>query len=133
MQIFLPYPDFKQSVQTLDPKRLGNQVYRECLTLIKGGWPNHPVSKMWRGFSHALALYAIAGLDELKSRGRDYPHHRDTFQYYLTLYPDTGMPPWLGNKNFHASHRSNLLRKDREWYSKFGWIESAELPYIWPI
>ena len=39
MQVFLSYPDFEKSVQCLDSKRLGNQIYRECLIIIRGGWP----------------------------------------------------------------------------------------------
>jgi hypothetical protein len=42
-------------------------------------------------------------------------------------------PPWLGNESFHASHRSNLLRKNPAWYSKFGWSESDNLEYVWPV
>ena len=42
-------------------------------------------------------------------------------------------PPWLFNEEFHASHRSNLLRKDPEYYGKFGWKETPDLPYIWPV
>ena len=38
---------------------------------------------------------------------------------------------WLGDKRFHASHRANLLRKDFEWYSQFGWTENLESPYLW--
>jgi len=34
-------------------------------------------------------------------------------------------------KEIHASHRSNLLRKNFEFYSKFGWKEPDNLPYIW--
>ena len=68
MQVFLPYPDFAKSVECLDPSRLGNQIYREALTLIKGGWKHHPASKMWANHKHALAKYWIAGLDELLKR-----------------------------------------------------------------
>lgn len=79
MQVFLPYPDLQASVQCLDPKRLGNQVYRECLTLVRGGWSNHPASRMWKGYEYALCRYALYGLDELDARGRFYHNH------YLTL------------------------------------------------
>jgi hypothetical protein len=41
-------------------------------------------------------------------------------------------PFWLGNEKFHASHRSNLLRKDFKFYSQYGWQEENNLPYIWP-
>jgi hypothetical protein len=26
-----------------------------------------------------------------------------------------------------------LLRKAPEWYGQFGWRESADLPYVWPV
>jgi hypothetical protein len=139
MQTFLPFPDFDESMRVLDPKRLGNQVYREGLTLIKGGWPHHPASKMWRGYEYALALYCIAGLNELFRRGKDYPHHRLTFEGFLSNYPDTGMPPWLGNEAFHSCHRAILLWKNPLWYGQFGWTEEPKgpdekkrFPYIWP-
>ena len=40
-------------------------------------------------------------------------------------------PHWLGNEKFHSSHRANLLRKDYEYYSQFGWDENPESPYVW--
>lgn len=140
MQTFLPYPDFQRSMRCLDPSRLGNQCYREALTLISGGWKNHPASKMWRGYEHALANYALAGFDELSRRGRHYPHHVTTFKRYLREFPDNGMPPWLGLPEFHASHRAALLYKNYLWYKQFGWRdlpaipdEKGRLPYVWPI
>jgi len=137
MQVFLPYPDFEKSVWCLDPKRLGNQIYRECLTIIRGGWPNHPVAKMWHGYECALARYALFGLAELSKRERHYPHHIATFSEYLNN--DSRMPPWLGDLAFHASHRAALLYKDWNWYNQFGWQEQpalpdakGKLPYVWP-
>ena len=41
------------------------------------------------------------------------------------------LPLWFGNENFHASHISNLLRKNFEYYSQFGWKEDINLPYVW--
>jgi len=38
----------------------------------------------------------------------------------------------LGNKDFHASHRSKLLFKDPEWYSQWGWVEDDDMEYFWP-
>lgn len=138
MQVFLPYADLEKSVCCLDPKRLGNQVYRECLTIIRGGWLNHPVSKMWRGYECALARYALAGLEELSRRGRHYPHHISTFTAYLDA--DNQTPPWFGDGRLHASHRAALLYKDYAWYSQFGWSEEpaipdskGRLPYFWAI
>lgn len=131
MQIFMPYSDLNKSVSCLDGSRLGNQCYRECLTLIRGGWPNHPASRIWANHKHALAKYALFGLEELKRRGRYYPVHFENFNNYLKQFPDTGLPPIFGNEKFHASHRSNLKRKDPVYYGQFGWTEPDNLPYVW--
>jgi len=138
MNVFLPYADLKKSVECLDPKRLGNQVYRECLTLIRGGWHNHPCSKMWKNYKCALAQYAYYGLEELKKRGKFYPHHYKTFVSYVVDYKFV-LPPWFGNDLLHSSHRAALLYKDYDWYSKFGWKEKPaklinnKIPYYWPV
>ena len=42
------------------------------------------------------------------------------------------LPPWFGDEAFHRSHRSNLLRKEPQWYGQFGWTEPADLAYEWP-
>lgn len=133
MQTFLAFPSYLQSVRCLDPTRLGNQIYREGLTLIRGGWPNHPASKMWRGHEHSLASYLLIGLQELTRRGLHYPHHYLTVEKYLQEFPDTGLPFWLGDPKVHASHRSNLLRKNPRFYGQFGWSEPDNLPYVWPV
>lgn len=139
MQTFLPYSVFRDSVECLDPSRLGNQVYRECLTLIRGGWSNHPASKMWRGHEYALCEYALEGLVALMDRNLYYPHHFRTFLDYQKVYRYTGYPWWLGWEEFHSAHRAILLAKDYEWYSRFGWSETpaerdenGRFPYIWP-
>jgi len=131
MQVFCPYPDIELSVRCLDNKRLPNQVYRECLTLIRGGWRSHPASRMWANHKHALARYALAGLDELKRRGRDYPHHRITFEIYLDVFPDTGMPPWWGREDIHRSHQSALCQKLPSHYRPLFPGVPDDLPYVW--
>lgn len=133
MQTFLPYASFEKTMGCLDDRRLGNQVYRECLTLIRGGWENHPASKMWVGHFHHLALYGLAGLQELKRRGRHYPHHVVTFMEFLDTFADNGPPPWLGNRRFHRAHQSNLVRKDPDHYRQFFPNVPDNLPYVWPI
>lgn len=133
MQTFLPLPSFDESAMVLDPSRLGNQAYREGLTLLRGGWKNHPASKMWIGYQRSLAEYILACFRELSKRGRDYPHHVQEVLRTMENLPNNGNPPWLGLEKFHASHRANLIRKNPEWYGKFGWKESPDLPYFWPI
>lgn len=43
------------------------------------------------------------------------------------------VPYWFGWNEYHISHRSALLFKNNDWYKQFGWVENAELKYIWPI
>jgi hypothetical protein len=133
MQTFLPYADFDESAKCLDSKRLGNQAYREGKTLIDGGWKNHPASKMWKGYEYALAEYCLACLRELQNRGRHYPQWFEYFENKKNQFQNTGLPPWIGNKEFHDSHKSNLMRKDKEHYSKYFGDFPDNLPYIWPI
>ena len=81
---------------------------------------------MWRGYENALILYSNIMIKEWILRG-----YRNTMEIINT--GSVEFPLWLGDEALHASHRSNLLRKDSVWYSKFGWSESPDLPYIWPI
>jgi hypothetical protein len=134
MNTFLPYPDFERSAACLDRQRLGKQRV-ECLQVLNallgsGGWRHHPAVKMWRGFEPALAAYGVAVCDEWLRRG-----YRDTCKAKIRalVEPDASvLPPWFGDPHFHASHRSNLLRKFPEHYSQFGWTETNDLPYVWP-
>lgn len=128
MNTFLPYADFNQSAVCLDRQRLGKQRV-ECLQLLRGSWPNHPASKMWRGFEAALAAYAETICLEWKKRGYKDTCHEKCLEI---VTPSTKvLPPWLGREDFHAAMRSNLLRKNRDWYGQFGWREPDNLPYIW--
>jgi len=42
-------------------------------------------------------------------------------------------PSWLGNEQFHLSHRSNLVRKDADFYGGLWPDVPADLPYVWPV
>lgn len=135
MQTFLPYPDFPRSAGCLDNKRLGKQRV-EVLQILNalrngGGWSNHPAVKMWRGSEEALIRYGQRICSTWLGRG-----FRDTCYLKITSFRRSReqliFPKWIGNESFHASHRSNLLRKDPEFYGRFGWTEPNDLPYIWP-
>lgn len=131
MQTFLPYPDFVESARCLDSRRLGKQR-PECLQILKalggsGGWSSHPATKMWSGCQDALKAYSNACVLEWTARG---------YKNSMAIYQIDGtptMPRWLGDERFHASHRSNLLRKDPVHYGRFGWSESPDLEYHWPV
>ena len=130
MQTFLPYPDFVKSAECLDYRRLGKQRVeaKQILNALErgeGGWYNHPATKMWEGYEVALKQYHDVMITEWKHRG---------YNNNMPLYGVTTMifPTWFGNDSFHASHRSNLLRKDPVWYGQFSWEEPDHLEYIWP-
>ena len=40
-------------------------------------------------------------------------------------------PHWLGEDQFHLSHRANLLRKNNEYYKKYEWNVDSASGYIW--
>lgn len=142
MQTFMPYDNFFQSAGCLDRQRLGKQRV-ECKQLLlalgvpvgentpgKSSWRSHPATRMWQGHEGALAMYGWTVCMEWRRRG-----YRDTlapqFAQVMQGRSLTG-PEWLGDEAFHASHRSNLLRKLPEWYGKFKWSEPDNLPYVWP-
>jgi hypothetical protein len=129
MQTFLPYADFAASAAALDRQRLGKQRV-EVLQLLKGSWPNHPASKMWREHRLALAQYGLAVCAEWQQRG--YADTCATKIAALIPSTDTGLPSWLGDPAFHLSHRSNLVRKLPEHYGPMFPGVPANLPYVWP-
>jgi hypothetical protein len=136
MQTFLPYADFFISLHCLDNKRLGKQrveAYQILRTIKEGrkGWSNHPAVLQWTAWPEALAFYGYEACRVWKSRG-----FKDSLaSKFVEHLPwgDLKYPPWLDAEEYHASHRSNLLRKDKEYYSRYGWTESDNLPYVWPI
>jgi len=133
MQTFLPYPDFRDSAQILDYRRLGKQrleakqILNALLPTSKSGWRNHPAVRMWEGYEDALRLYHDVMIEEWILRG-----YNNNMPLY-GIYPDVFLPDWIGDERLHASHRANLLRKDPIFYGKYGWSEDPEAPYWWPI
>jgi hypothetical protein len=134
MQTFLPLPSMGESIRCLDNKRLGKQRV-EAFQILKalrgeykktGAWENHPATKMWRGYEDALTLYKDLCIEEWILRGFN---NNMEFKKEHT----SNLPPWIGRDSIHASHRSNLLRKDSDHYSQFNWKEPDDLPYVWPV
>ncbi|NDE17917.1 cytoplasmic protein [bacterium] len=154
MQTFLPLPSFGDSARSLDDRRLGKQRVEAKQVLIALGidvgehrgnpqsrWRHHPAVRMWRGFERCLAHYAMSVCEEWRRRGfRDSlldqfeKASRDILLGYCEVSPSSafGTPQWLGDDAVHASHRSNLIRKNPEFYGQYGWAEPHDLPYIWP-
>lgn len=135
MQTFLPYADLSLSAACLDSKRLGKQRV-EAMQIhnvvsgkrSNGGWLNHPAVLMWHGYADALAFYHNVIIDEWIQRG-----FQNNMPYLPIPSGEILFPDWFGDERVHSSHRSNLLRKDSYWYGQFGWGESADLEYFWPV
>lgn len=115
----------------LDTRRLGKQRVEahQLIRTLEGvttGWQHHPALRMWKGHTDALKAY----FNQSVLAWIHYGYVNNMVMYDV---PDEySLPPWFGNPEFHASHRSNLLRKNPEHYGKFGWTEPHDLPYVWP-
>ena len=92
-------------------------------------WYNHPAVQMWKGYEFQLITYGQSMCREWIARGYKDTLLKKFVDVLKDEKPDIN-PPWLGNIEFHASHRSNLLRKDPKHYGRFGWIEPDNLPYF---
>ena len=145
MQTFLPFPDLAASAAALDDRRLGKQRV-EALQILNAllvpghGYRHHPAARMWRGWEPALAAYGLAICAEWVSRGR-----ADTCAVKIAerlgapvpswdeLAAAGEVPAWIGDPDFHAAHRSNLVRKVPAYYRlRFGDVPD-DLPYVWPV
>lgn len=105
-----------------------------CFTMWKKvSWQNHPAVKQWRNFELALIEYGMTICGEWENRGfKDNCMGKiESFNYDKEA--DTIYPPWLGNEKFHLSHKSNLIRKNPDYYRvEFGNDIPDNLPYFWP-
>jgi hypothetical protein len=137
MQTFLPYFDFRKSFEVLDTKRLGKQRVEayQIISAITGrprkdgkpykGWVSHPCSIMWKDNVNALKHYFNVCVEVWIERG-----YKNTMEFEK-IDGEVILPDWIGFEPFHSSHRANLLKKDPEFYVKFGWIEDPTDPYLW--
>lgn len=136
MQTFMPFGTVTESAAVLDDVRLNKQrieakqIY-QVLTGETRAWRHHPAVGMWRDRLSALADYGYLMCREWSSRGgRDdaglgawFDERRD---------PEVSLPEWTGHPDVQLSHRSNLIRKDPEFYRpRFPGV-AAGMPYLWP-
>lgn len=82
---------------------------------------------MWLNHLDCLKKYYNTALYLWLGRGFKY---KNSFLLYDLNFQ---YPSWFGNEDIHKGMRSNLLRKDYNHYSQFGWNEPTDLPYIWPV
>lgn len=131
----------------------GRSVMGEPPGERRSGWASHPAVKMWGGYVPALRLYSSCVIMEWIRRGYQNNMEHDYYvargevdgelQNQLLLRPsqagslpdptDIEMPPWLGDPEFHAAHRSKLLEKDPDWYGDLWWAEEPGREYRWPV
>jgi hypothetical protein len=143
LQTFLISKIPSETAEILDRQRLGKQRVEavQILNVLTGkseGWKNHPAVRMWVGHERFLLdEYLCAMIDEWAKRGyknTKVNQHRivlawDLRNHHQTLQP----PPWFSDELF-LSHKSNLLRKNAQFYRPiFGPDIPDNLPYIWPV
>ena len=142
MQTYLPYPDFQQSAAALDTTMLGKQRV-EALQILRSlvipgyGRQSHPAIRMWMGYVPALTMYGLAMADEWIARGNP-DNTRDSIKEFAPQAAHPGyadkipMPPWLGDPDFHLSHRSRLLQKNPKFYADAFAGTPKGLESLWP-
>jgi hypothetical protein len=140
MQTFLPYDDFNKCAEVLDIRRLGKQRVEtyQIMNVLAGlntgsGWVNHPAVKMWRGHEEYLLYYQESIVKEWSILGYKDTCLEKTKMSFSNIKTKMSKPEWLGLDILHASHRSNLLRKNKDFYGLYSWKEPDNMPYYWPV
>ena len=146
MQTFIVSRRPDDIASILDTKRLGKQrveaiqIVRKLLDLpnMSGkeskAWNNHPAVRMWKGYEpYLVKVYLFNMIDEWANRGKNGRLCRKHFLHLIrkVRHKKIVEPHWFKEDVFN-SHKSNLLRKDSEYYSKFFSDVSNDLEYIWP-
>jgi hypothetical protein len=135
MQTFLPHRSFAKTARSLDRQRLGKQRVEtlQVLRVLAGdtkGWASHPAVEMWRGHERCLIRYGLAICREWVGRGyRDSCHDKIAAFWLRFAESSEPAPTWLGRRDFHRSHQSNLKRKHPEHYT---YDVPDDLEYVWP-
>lgn len=140
MLTFLPMIGFFKSLRELDDARLGKQR-QDALNILKAlltagkprGATATPNIQMWSGFEYTLAVFGMSACSvwQVERRNRD----KLAFEIHAlvdSVPKDLLEPPWLGDLNFHRSHRSYLINKDADFYA-VKWPNTPErMPLLWP-
>ena len=141
MQTFLPYPSFTKSASVLDRQRLGKQRVEglqilQCLLGVGSQrWQHHPAVKMWKGHECILAWYVMIICEEWQQRGY-LDSVKQKVKALITKHDLTAnivVPPWLGNRRFHATHKAMLLKKDLVHYRQYFKTQKGPCAYYWPV
>lgn len=99
----------------------------------KTPWYNHPAVKMVKNHELFFIDYALTIAQKCLEKG-----WKDTLipkiEFFKQIFKNnTDKPSFWGDERFHNSHKSALLFKNPAYYQKFGWTETPELNYYWPV
>jgi hypothetical protein len=112
-------------------RRLGKQRVEalQIINILEGKpskWANHPIVSMWKGYTESLKLYCNIMIKQWIYRG----YNNNMILYDIDI-DKLIMPFWLGDKELHLSHQSNLVRKKPEYYKSIFPNVPNNLPYKW--
>lgn len=162
MQTFTIDKNFAVTAGALDNARLnkqaleGWQIMMTLLALNPAGehrrpsaWVNHPAVRMWRGHELALNEYVQVMVCEWLARGykstigdKAMATAKRAIELRLVGKNAAKTPDWFNDEatrlSVETSHRSALLSKNYDWYSRLDWPEDDGVhhdtyEYIWPV
>ena len=154
MNTWLPYEDFEKSVECLTDNHLRMQV-TDCAKILywRTGMPIdgrnasrqqmlHPCVVQWDGYLSYLLDYSLEAMTQAQERtyyGTKKEEINKRVEQILFIVPtvesrldNSEKPHWLGDKDYHDSHKSNLMRVN-SFYKEY-WITEVNegLEYVWP-
>ena len=138
MLTFMPMIGFHKSLRELDNARLEKQR-RDAYKLLKelvgkeSQHANHPAVWMWQGYEYTLCVYGMSSCSVWQNERGNRDRLAFDMHALMDGYPhDLLQPPWIGDLNFHRSHRSYLIRRDPNSYA-LKWPNTPEnMPILWP-
>lgn len=134
MQTFLPYATKRESLDSLDNKRLNKQILEtyQILNILTGNsksnaWKNHPAVLMWEGAESELYRYGMTAIVLADMRGikvdKNLANMQSLVKSRKSLAWQDNEPLWSKTpsilKRVNATHKANLYRKDPIYYSEF--------------
>lgn len=147
MITFMPMINYREALRSLDDARLDKQILEveQIVNAImdpEDGYRNHPCTRMWSPYVLNLLTYGIYAVGVWAERQRKNPMERDSRMYSRQVAIANHMgsmraakshqiPMWVGDIDFHESHRSNLIRKDPIHYNSWP-CTPINMPYLWP-
>lgn len=154
-QALLPYPDFPKTAIILDTQCLGTQrknilqilniLHRVILTPGSDEQINidtsteqddSPVIKMWKGYEISLCEFGLTVCEQWVDRGgidKYIPLFLQHMEWAANGDFRMSKPNWFGDEAYHLAQQSFLLRRSRQYYSRFFPDVRNDLPLVWPV